>query len=201
MARTSNSHDSRPYSANTRSRCGRIMRSRRLIRPMTAIPLTSRSGSSRRHCSRIRSTGSSGTSPMLLRSHDVERKIILLTLRDLPIMTQPSTASDNGSGPRLGSAGLAIIGATAIAPIAWGTTYIVTTELLPADRPLLAGLARALPAGLALALLTRSLPSGSWWWKAGVLGTLNIGGSLRCCSWPPTDYPAAWLQLWERFNR
>ncbi len=65
---------------------------------------------------------------------------------------------------------------TAIAPMAWGTTYLVTTELLPAGRPLLAGLLRALPAGIALAAITRSRPQGTWWFKAALLGILNIGG-------------------------
>lgn len=66
--------------------------------------------------------------------------------------------------------------ATAFAPIVWGSTYLVTTELLPAGRPLLAGLLRALPAGLVLVAITRSVPKGIWWLKAAVLGTLNIGG-------------------------
>lgn len=64
---------------------------------------------------------------------------------------------------------------TALAPVTWGTTYIVTTEFLPPDRPLLSGGIRALPAGLALLALTRTLPHGAWWWRSGVLGTLNIG--------------------------
>ena len=64
---------------------------------------------------------------------------------------------------------------TAIAPVLWGTTYLVTTELLPADRPLLAGTLRALPAGLLLIAVARALPKGAWWWRAAVLGTLNIG--------------------------
>ncbi len=64
---------------------------------------------------------------------------------------------------------------TALAPAVWGSTYFVTTEFLPPDRPLLAGVLRALPAGILLVLLTRQLPKGSWWWKALVLGTLNIG--------------------------
>ncbi|WP_367135677.1 EamA family transporter [Saccharothrix sp. HUAS TT1] len=67
---------------------------------------------------------------------------------------------------------------TALAPAAWGTTYYVTTEHLPPDRPLLAGLLRALPAGLLLVALTRRLPHGDWWWRSLVLGTLNIGAFL-----------------------
>ncbi|QJT01729.1 EamA family transporter [Streptomyces asoensis] len=64
---------------------------------------------------------------------------------------------------------------TALAPISWGTTYAVTTELLPADRPLFTGLMRALPAGLLLLALGRVLPRGVWWGKAAILGALNIG--------------------------
>ncbi|WP_167137449.1 EamA family transporter [Diaminobutyricimonas sp. TR449] len=64
---------------------------------------------------------------------------------------------------------------TGVAPALWGTTYLATTELLPADRPLLAATVRALPAGLLLLALARQLPTGSWWWKAPVLGALNIG--------------------------
>ncbi|GAA0235969.1 EamA family transporter [Cryptosporangium japonicum] len=65
--------------------------------------------------------------------------------------------------------------ATAAAPATWGTTYLVTTEFLPAGRPLLAGVLRALPAGLLLLAIVRVLPRGSWWWRSIVLGTLNIG--------------------------
>ncbi|SNS34904.1 probable blue pigment (indigoidine) exporter [Streptosporangium subroseum] len=64
---------------------------------------------------------------------------------------------------------------TALAPAIWGTTYLVTTELLPPDRPLLAAVVRALPAGLVLVVLTRRLPRGVWWWRAAMLGALNIG--------------------------
>ncbi|ONI79234.1 EamA family transporter [Actinosynnema sp. ALI-1.44] len=70
---------------------------------------------------------------------------------------------------------IALILVTALAPMIWGTTYYVTTELLPPDRPLLAGLLRALPAGLLLVAVTRRLPTGDWWWRALVLGVLNIG--------------------------
>jgi probable blue pigment (indigoidine) exporter len=68
-----------------------------------------------------------------------------------------------------------LLATTALAPISWGTTYSVTTEYLPHNRPLLAGAIRALPAGLLLFAFTRVRPKGEWWWKAAVLGTLNIG--------------------------
>ncbi|QIX25383.1 EamA family transporter [Nocardioides sp. JQ2195] len=64
---------------------------------------------------------------------------------------------------------------TAIAPVAWGSTYFVTDAFLPPDRPLFAALMRALPVGLLLLALRPALPSGSWWWRSLVLGTLNIG--------------------------
>jgi probable blue pigment (indigoidine) exporter len=67
------------------------------------------------------------------------------------------------------------IGLTALAPASWGTTYIVTTTMLPPDRPLLAATLRALPAGLLLVALTRRVPQGSWWWRTTVLGVLNFG--------------------------
>ncbi|WP_285735753.1 EamA family transporter [Kitasatospora phosalacinea] len=57
----------------------------------------------------------------------------------------------------------------------WGTTYVVTTELLPPGHPMFAALLRALPAGLIALALTRTLPRGGWWGKAAVLGVLNIG--------------------------
>jgi hypothetical protein len=78
---------------------------------------------------------------------------------------------DRGGAPvRLATAAL-----TSLAPATWGTTYIVTTELLPPGKPLLAGALRALPVGLLMLVATRSLPQGSWWWPAGALGALKIG--------------------------
>ena len=65
---------------------------------------------------------------------------------------------------------------TAVAPMAWGATYVVTRHLLPADAPLWGAALRALPAGLLLWLLARRMPRGAWWWKAPVLGALNFGG-------------------------
>ncbi|WP_280456949.1 EamA family transporter [Nocardia carnea] len=80
-----------------------------------------------------------------------------------------------GGTGETGPGGLSRTALTALAPVAWGTTYIVTTELLPAGHPLFAGVLRALPAGLIAIALTRTLPRGAWWGKAAVLGVLNIG--------------------------
>jgi probable blue pigment (indigoidine) exporter len=63
----------------------------------------------------------------------------------------------------------------AIAPATWGTTYLVTTEFLPPGQPLLSATIRALPVGLVLLAATRRLPRGDWWWRAALLGVLNIG--------------------------
>ena len=52
---------------------------------------------------------------------------------------------------------------TAIAPAIWGSTYLVTTQLLPAGYPLTVAMLRALPAGLLLLLIVRRLPHGVWW--------------------------------------
>lgn len=65
--------------------------------------------------------------------------------------------------------------AAAIAPIAWGSGYYVTETFLPPDRPLFGATVRALPFGLLLLAFRPHLPRGSWWWKATVLGVLNIG--------------------------
>jgi probable blue pigment (indigoidine) exporter len=69
----------------------------------------------------------------------------------------------------------------AVAPLIWGTTYLATTELLPAGRPLLASMLRAVPAGLLLLGLLalrkgvrQALPTGPWRWRSVVLGLLNI---------------------------
>jgi len=64
---------------------------------------------------------------------------------------------------------------TTYAPASWGTTYIVTTEWLRPHRPLLAGVVRALPSGLLLLAWSRLRPYGEWWWKATLLGVVNVG--------------------------
>jgi len=70
---------------------------------------------------------------------------------------------------------LATILMTAYAPLVWGTSYWVTTQLLPPDRPLLAAAGRALPAGILLALVMRRVPPAGWRLRVAVLGILNIG--------------------------
>ena len=64
---------------------------------------------------------------------------------------------------------------TALAPISWGTTYIVATEFLPSGHPLLVASLRSLPIGILLTIGLRKLPQGVWWWRILVLGGLNIG--------------------------
>ena len=67
------------------------------------------------------------------------------------------------------------LGLAALAPIAWGSGYYVTETFLPPDRPLFGAMVRALPFGLLLLAFRPELPQGIWWWRALVLGTLNIG--------------------------
>lgn len=62
----------------------------------------------------------------------------------------------------------------ASAPAVWGSTYIVTTEMLPAGYPLTDAVLRALPAGLLLLAVTRQLPPRGWYLRLLVLGALNF---------------------------
>ncbi|WP_017348759.1 EamA family transporter [Pantoea sp. A4] len=64
---------------------------------------------------------------------------------------------------------------TALAPAIWGSTYIVTTQFLPPDRPFTAALIRVLPAGILLLLLTRRLPAYRELGRLLILSALNIG--------------------------
>lgn len=63
---------------------------------------------------------------------------------------------------------------TALAPLVWGSTYVVTTELLPPGYPMTVSMLRALPAGLLLLLIVRQLPSGIWLGRSFLLGALNF---------------------------
>ncbi|MGH9971070.1 MAG: EamA family transporter [Pyrinomonadaceae bacterium] len=64
---------------------------------------------------------------------------------------------------------------TALAPIIWGTTYFVTTQFLPPNRPLFVSTIRATPIGLLMLAGLRELPKGISLLRTSVLGTLNIG--------------------------
>lgn len=64
---------------------------------------------------------------------------------------------------------------TALTPIIWGTTYLVTTEYLPSDRPLITAVIRTVPAGLALILFTGSFRPAVGWTRLLTLSILNIG--------------------------
>jgi probable blue pigment (indigoidine) exporter len=78
-----------------------------------------------------------------------------------------------------GYSNAAMTGITALAPIAWGTTYVTTTELLPAGRPLLVATLRVVPAGLVLLIAgtaaSRWRPHGADWWRTATLAVFNFG--------------------------
>lgn len=63
---------------------------------------------------------------------------------------------------------------TALAPAIWGSTYLVTTEALPAGYPVTMAALRALPAGLLLLALTRCLPPRAWLGRTFLLGSFNF---------------------------
>ncbi|QEM83664.1 EamA family transporter [Halomonas binhaiensis] len=63
---------------------------------------------------------------------------------------------------------------TALAPAVWGSTYVVTTEMLPPGHPLGVAMLRALPAGIILLLITRRLPAWNSIPRLLVLGALNF---------------------------
>lgn len=66
------------------------------------------------------------------------------------------------------------LGLAAVAPMIWGTTYIVTTQMLPPGYPLTTALLRALPAGLLLLAVTHTVPPRAWLGRLFVLGALNF---------------------------
>jgi probable blue pigment (indigoidine) exporter len=64
---------------------------------------------------------------------------------------------------------------TILVPCIWGTTYIIFTQTLPVDHPLLVGALRALPAGLLLMALGPGLPPRDKLLPLAALGLANIG--------------------------
>ncbi|MGF1764209.1 EamA family transporter [Aliivibrio kagoshimensis] len=87
------------------------------------------------------------------------------------------------------------LGVTAIAPIIWGSTYIVTTEALPPESPLIASTIRALPAGILLVLISRASLSGMWWLRMAALGFLNIGLFFYCLFYAATYLPGGMASM------
>ena len=63
---------------------------------------------------------------------------------------------------------------TAMVPCIWGSTFVVTTELLPPDLALTNAFLRALPAGVLLLIITRELPRVEWLGKLFIAGALNF---------------------------
>lgn len=59
----------------------------------------------------------------------------------------------------------------AVAPLVFGTTYLLTTQFLPPGRPLLAALMRSLPTGMVLIIGSRP-PRGRWIVRLFVLSVL-----------------------------
>src|SRR4051812_49983128 len=70
--------------------------------------------------------------------------------------------------------------ATGLAPVIWGSTYIVTTEFLPHGYPITVAMLRALPAGLLFLVLARELPERRWCGRILLLGALNISFFFIC---------------------
>jgi probable blue pigment (indigoidine) exporter len=60
---------------------------------------------------------------------------------------------------------------SALTPLIFGTTYLLTTNFLPPDRPLLAALMRSLPTGLVLVIGSR-LPDRRWLWRFLLMSVL-----------------------------
>ena len=68
----------------------------------------------------------------------------------------------------------ALILTTALAPIVWGSSYLVTTEYLPQGYPLTLAMLRALPVGLLLLVFCKQLPPMNLVAKILLLGALNF---------------------------
>lgn len=80
-----------------------------------------------------------------------------------------------GNPAPAGPSGRAAILLALLAPCFWGSTYIVFTQTLPVEHPLLVAALRALPAGILLMLLGAGLPPREKLGRLLVLGLANIG--------------------------
>lgn len=63
---------------------------------------------------------------------------------------------------------------TMLAPVLWGATYIITTEILPEGIPFTLAVIRCLPAGLILILICRYIPQSLEWKKLILLSFFNF---------------------------
>ncbi len=72
-----------------------------------------------------------------------------------------------------------------VTPIIFGTTYLLTTEFLPPDRPLLIALMRSLPTGVVL-IIGSKIPTRDWWWRFLLLSV------LYCSAFFPLLFVAAY---------
>lgn len=63
---------------------------------------------------------------------------------------------------------------TSLTPIIWGSTFLLSSELLPENTPLMTAAIRTLPAGFALILITRQPRPDLPWSKMLLLAFLNI---------------------------
>jgi probable blue pigment (indigoidine) exporter len=64
---------------------------------------------------------------------------------------------------------------TATAPAIWGSTYIVTTSMLPQGYPITLAALRALPVGILMLICIRKIPPQIWRTRIIALSILNIG--------------------------
>src|SRR4051812_6940650 len=99
------------------------------------------------------------------------RSLGVATMRNISHAETIVVSVETGEPARWG----ATLALAALAPIAWGSGYYVTETFLPPDRPLFGAMVRALPFGLLLLAFRPRLPHGTWWCRALLLGTLNVG--------------------------
>ncbi|GAA3612776.1 EamA family transporter [Microlunatus ginsengisoli] len=72
-----------------------------------------------------------------------------------------------------------------LTPIIFGTTYLLTTQFLPPNRPLLAATLRSLPTGLVL-IIGAKRPPRTWWPRFAILSV------LYCSAFFPLLFVAAY---------
>jgi probable blue pigment (indigoidine) exporter len=69
---------------------------------------------------------------------------------------------------------LSVLYITAIAPIVWGSTYMITKLYLPPNIPMISSIIRCLPIGIIMLIWNRKLPSYNLIWKVIIVSLLNI---------------------------